>query len=63
METVSPLSPSNVLIIYDATKDRSECELQRTVHNVRVRGDILRPGNTLVVLGILHTLHHPSKCG
>ncbi|PON40719.1 Tyrosine-protein kinase [Parasponia andersonii] len=59
MDMASPLSPSHVLIVYDATKDRSECELQRTVHNVRMRGDILRPGDTLVVLGILHTLQHP----
>ena len=58
----SPLSPSHVLIVYDATKDRVKGELQRTVHNVRMRGDILRPGDTLVVLGILHTLHHPSEC-
>lgn len=61
MDMASPLSPSHVLIVYDATKDRLEGELQRTVHNVRMRGDILRPGDTLVVLGILHTLHHPSK--
>ncbi|XP_062076189.1 cold-responsive protein kinase 1-like [Humulus lupulus] len=59
MDMVSSLSPSHVLIIYDATKDRAEGELQRTVHNVRLRGDILRPRDTLVVLGILHTLHHP----
>ncbi|XP_038724828.1 probable serine/threonine-protein kinase PBL18 isoform X2 [Tripterygium wilfordii] len=55
----SPLSPSHVIIAYDATKDRSEHELKLTVDSVRVRGDILRGGDTLIVLGVLHKVLHP----
>ncbi|XP_024032683.1 serine/threonine-protein kinase CDG1 [Morus notabilis] len=59
MASASPPWPSQVLIVYDATKERSDGELKRTVDNVRFRGNILRSGDTLVVIGILHTLHHP----
>ncbi|WCJ43456.1 Protein kinase superfamily protein [Euphorbia peplus] len=55
----SPLSPSHVVIAYDATKDRGIHELQRTIDEVRMRGDILRGGDTLIVLGVLHKLTNP----
>ncbi|KAJ6997988.1 hypothetical protein D5086_011140 [Populus alba] len=56
----SPLSPSHVVIIaYDATKDRGVHELKLTIDAVRMRGDILRGGDTLVVLGVLHRVLHP----
>ncbi|XP_065882086.1 probable serine/threonine-protein kinase PBL7 [Euphorbia lathyris] len=55
----SPLSPSHVVIAYDATKDRGVHELQRTIDEVRMRGDILRGGDTLIVLGVLHKLTNP----
>lgn len=58
----APPSPSHVVIAYDATKDRSEHELELTVHGLRMRGDILRPGDTLLVLAVLHKVPHPSKC-
>ncbi|CAK7346869.1 unnamed protein product [Dovyalis caffra] len=54
-----PLSPSHVVIAYDATKDRGFHELKLTVDAVRMRGDILRGGDTLVVLGVLHRVLHP----
>lgn len=57
----SPLTSSRVIIAYDATKDRTEHELQLTLRNLWMRGDILRGGDTLVVLGILHKVPHPSK--
>lgn len=60
MET--PPSPSHVVIAYDATKERTEHELKHTVNGIRLRGDILRGGDTLVVLGVLHRVTHPSKC-
>lgn len=56
----SPLSPSHVIIAYDATKDRGVHELERTIEEVRMRGDILRGGDTLLVLGVLHKLPNPS---
>ncbi|KAL5571796.1 hypothetical protein UlMin_021393 [Ulmus minor] len=60
MSMATMLSPSHyVLIVYDATRDHDEAELGLTIHNIRMRGDILRAGDTLVVLGVLHTIHHP----
>ncbi|CAK9313541.1 unnamed protein product [Citrullus colocynthis] len=55
----SPLTSSRVIIAYDATKDRTEHELQLTLRNLWMRGDILRGGDTLIVLGILHKVPHP----
>ncbi|KAK9271129.1 hypothetical protein L1049_026718 [Liquidambar formosana] len=52
-------SPSHVIIAYDATKDRPDHELRLTVRGVRLRGDILRRGDTIVVLGVLHRVLHP----
>ncbi|KAJ0025054.1 hypothetical protein Pint_08040 [Pistacia integerrima] len=57
METLS--SPSYVVIAYDATKERGQDELKVTVNRVRLRGDILRGGDTLLVLGVLHRVTHP----
>ncbi|XP_008441660.2 probable serine/threonine-protein kinase PBL5 [Cucumis melo] len=57
MET--PLTSSRIIIAYDATKDRTEHELQLTLRNLWMRGDILRGGDTLIVLGILHKVPHP----
>ncbi|KAL6211196.1 hypothetical protein ACLB2K_016423 [Fragaria x ananassa] len=55
----SPMTPSHVVIAYDATKDRGGHELKLTVDAVRLRGDILRAGDTIVVLGVLHRVVHP----
>ncbi|KAF8026529.1 hypothetical protein BT93_F3116 [Corymbia citriodora subsp. variegata] len=57
MET--PPSPSYVIIAYDATKVRNEHEFTVTVNSVQTRGDILRGGDTIVVLGVLHKVQHP----
>ena len=63
MSMATVLSPSHyVLIVYDATRDQDEREFGLTIRDIRMRGDILRAGDTLVLLGILHTIHHPSKC-
>ncbi|KAH7519712.1 hypothetical protein FEM48_Zijuj08G0066400 [Ziziphus jujuba var. spinosa] len=59
MTMASPLSPCHVVIAYDATREREENELKVTIDRVRMRGDILRSGDTLVVLGVLHTVPHP----
>ncbi|KAK8624087.1 hypothetical protein V6N13_065444 [Hibiscus sabdariffa] len=55
----TPLKPSHVIIAFDATKDHTEREFRTVIKNVRVRGDILRAGDTLVVLGVLHRVTHP----
>ncbi|XP_031271242.1 uncharacterized protein LOC116129664 isoform X1 [Pistacia vera] len=57
METLA--SPSYVVIAYDATKERGQDELKLTVDRIRLRGDILRGGDTLLVLGVLHRVTHP----
>ncbi|XP_025013320.2 serine/threonine-protein kinase CDG1 isoform X1 [Ricinus communis] len=59
MESQSPLSPCHIIIAYDATKDRGVHEFRRTVDEVRMRGDILRKGDNLVVLGVLHKVPNP----
>ncbi|KAK6277233.1 hypothetical protein POUND7_017556 [Theobroma cacao] len=56
---IAPPSPSHVVIAFDATKDHNERELRITIDNVRVRGDILRVGDTLLMLGVLHRVTHP----
>ncbi|XVE95589.1 hypothetical protein REPUB_Repub02eG0111800 [Reevesia pubescens] len=58
METTPP-SPSHVIIAFDATKDYNERELRTTINYLRARGDILRVGDTLVMLGVLHRVTHP----
>lgn len=58
---VSPAMVSRVIMAYDATKDRHEGELQRTLDEVRLRGDILHGRDRLIVLGVLHRVPHPSK--
>lgn len=57
----SPLTPSRILIVCDATKDRSYHEFRRTINNIRMRGGIVHPGDTIVVFGVLHKVLHPSK--
>ncbi|KAE8735093.1 hypothetical protein F3Y22_tig00000477pilonHSYRG00460 [Hibiscus syriacus] len=55
----TPLTPSHVFIAFDATKDHTEREFRITINNVKVRGDILHAGDTLVMLGVLHRVTHP----
>lgn len=49
------------MIAYDATKERDQYELRLTMDGIRKRGDILRDGVNLLVLGVLHKVTHPSK--
>ncbi|KAK1275936.1 Proline-rich receptor-like protein kinase PERK12 [Acorus gramineus] len=48
-----------VVVALDATRDRTRHELRLTVDGIRVRGDILKTGNTLLVLGVLHSILNP----
>ncbi|KAL5703767.1 non-specific serine/threonine protein kinase [Ranunculus cassubicifolius] len=51
--------PSIVLLAYDATKDHNKHELTLTINGIRMRGDILRSGDKIVVLGVLQNFRHP----
>lgn len=50
-----------VVMAFDATRELKENELQLAIENVNLTGGILGKGDTLVVLGVLHSLQHPSK--
>ncbi|KAL0360307.1 UNVERIFIED_CONTAM: Inactive protein kinase SELMODRAFT [Sesamum radiatum] len=51
--------PSRILIVCDATKDRSPHEFRHTIHNIRMWGGIVNPGDTITVFGVLHRILHP----
>ncbi|RWW31529.1 hypothetical protein GW17_00003843 [Ensete ventricosum] len=54
--------PHNVVILaFDATRDHNEVELRLIVNATRMRGGIICGGDTLLVLGVLHTVTNPSK--
>ncbi|KAM1537418.1 hypothetical protein PS1_002352 [Malus domestica] len=55
----SPLTPSHVVIAYDATKDRGVHELTLAVDSLQKRGDVLHSGDTIIMLGVLHKVVHP----
>ncbi|KAK5840414.1 probable receptor-like protein kinase At5g18500 [Gossypium arboreum] len=55
----TPHTPSYVVIAFDATKDHNEREFRIIINHIRVRGDILRGGDTLLMLGVLHRVTHP----
>ncbi|XP_058089797.1 proline-rich receptor-like protein kinase PERK13 isoform X2 [Magnolia sinica] len=59
MDNNFPPLQSHVVIAFDATKELKEHELQLAVTNIRLRGGILSSGNTLLLLGVLHTVLHP----
>lgn len=54
-------SPSCVVFAYDATREHTKHEFQLTINNARMRGDIISAGDTLLVLGVLHTINNPSN--
>ncbi|CAL9763524.1 unnamed protein product [Musa acuminata subsp. burmannicoides] len=59
-ERRSSLPPHNVVILAcDATRDHNEVELRLIVNAIRMRGGILCGGDTLLVLGVLHTVTNP----
>lgn len=58
----NPYIAPRVVVVYDATRDRNEQEFKHTVNGIRLRGDIIQGGNTLMVIGVLHRVLHPCKC-
>ena len=57
----NPYIAPRVVVAYDATKDRNEHEFKHTINGIRLRGDIIQGGNTLMVIGVLHRVLHPCK--
>ncbi|KAM7514743.1 hypothetical protein LguiA_004326 [Lonicera macranthoides] len=55
----NPYIAPRVVVAFDATKDRSEHEFRHTINGIRLRGDIIEGGNTLMVVGVLHRVLHP----
>jgi hypothetical protein len=58
----SPVPQSNVVIAFDATRDYSQDELHFAIEGVKLAGCILRRGDTLLMLRVLHKVLHPCKC-
>ncbi|XP_057795613.1 probable serine/threonine-protein kinase PBL15 [Salvia miltiorrhiza] len=50
---------SRILIVCDATKDRSIHEFRQTIRQIRMCGGIVHPGDTIRVFGVLHKVLHP----
>jgi interleukin-1 receptor-associated kinase 1 len=60
---LSPLLPPPQLVVValDATRDHREVEVRMALRALVARGDILRGGDSLVVLGVLHAITNPSE--
>lgn len=58
---LSPLLPPPQLVVValDATRDHREVEVRMALRALVARGDILRGGDSLVVLGVLHAITNP----
>uniref|UniRef100_A0A0E0JRU5 non-specific serine/threonine protein kinase n=1 Tax=Oryza punctata TaxID=4537 RepID=A0A0E0JRU5_ORYPU len=53
--------PQMVVLALDATRDHREEEIRIALRAVVTRGDILRGGDSLLVLGVLHAITNPSE--
>ncbi|KAE8809562.1 E3 ubiquitin-protein ligase PRT6 [Hordeum vulgare] len=60
--SLSPLlpPPQMVVVALDATRDHREVEVRMSLRALIARGDILRGGDSLLVLGILHSVTNPK---
>ncbi|KAE8796188.1 E3 ubiquitin-protein ligase PRT6 [Hordeum vulgare] len=63
--SVSPLlpPPQMVVVALDATRDHREVEVRMSLRAFVARGDILRGGDSLLVLGALHSVTNPNISG
>ncbi|KAL6840217.1 hypothetical protein ACP4OV_030027 [Aristida adscensionis] len=59
--SLSPLlpRPQLVVLVLDATRNHRDEEIRMAFSGLMGRGDILRGGDSLLVLGVLHTITHP----
>uniref|UniRef100_A0A0D9V8M1 Uncharacterized protein n=1 Tax=Leersia perrieri TaxID=77586 RepID=A0A0D9V8M1_9ORYZ len=56
--------PQMVVLALDATRDHREEEIRMALRSVVTRGDILRGGDSLLVLAVLHPVADPNDgCG
>lgn len=56
----SPLPPPQMVVVaLDATRDHRDDEIKTAFRNLVERGDILRARDSLLVLGVLHSITHP----
>ncbi|CAL4946301.1 unnamed protein product [Urochloa decumbens] len=55
----SPLPPQMVVVALDATRDHRDDEIKTALRGLVDRGDILRAGDSLLVLGVLYYITHP----
>lgn len=51
--------PGCILFAFDANKERNDNEFKNTVNGIRLRGDMIRGGDTVFVVGVLHKMLHP----
>ena len=60
---LSPLLPPPQLVVValDAIRDHREVEVRMALKALVDRGDILRGGDSLIVLGVLHAVTNPSE--
>lgn len=57
-----PLPPPQMVVVaLDATRDHRDDEIRTALKGLIDRGDILRAGDSLFVLGVLYSIKHPSK--
>ncbi|KAE8782288.1 E3 ubiquitin-protein ligase PRT6 [Hordeum vulgare] len=63
--SLSPLlpPPQMVVVALDATRDHREVEVRMSLRAFVARGDILRGGDSLLVLGVLHSVTNPNISG
>ena len=58
----SPLPPPQMVVVaLDATRDHRDDEIRTALRGLVDQGDILRAGDSLLVLGVLYSITHPSK--
>jgi interleukin-1 receptor-associated kinase 1 len=59
----SPLPPPQMVVVaLDATRDHRDDEIKTAFRNLVIeRGDILRASDSLLVLGVLHSITHPCE--
>ncbi|CAO2167263.1 unnamed protein product [Urochloa humidicola] len=56
----SPLPPPQMVVVaLDATRDHRDEEIKTALRGLVDRGDILRAGDSLLVLGVLYYITHP----
>ncbi|CAI9763985.1 unnamed protein product [Fraxinus pennsylvanica] len=54
-----PHMPGRIVFACDATKDRNKQEFKNTISNIRMQGGIIKAGDKITVLGVVHKILHP----